>query len=178
MNIATILLISLSLSIDAFIVMYFYTKINKGYLNVIPIIIGIMHFVLPITAVLLVSIFDIGENIIPTIVVSTIYIYLGINAYKNRNEEVELSNKKSVAYTLLISFTVSIDSFLIGISIGLNSNPVLIPAIFFGCISAFFTALSIYVSKKDLFIPNKNSQAIAGLFFIGLGIVNFISYLV
>ena len=107
---------------------------------------------------------------IPNINILTfiLFIILSIEMYKTKDEE-----KSSILNNitiLLIAFSVSIDSFTVGIAFGLNNEYILISSIIFSIISSIFTYLGLTLGKR---IKNKYKKLSTYLGIILLLIVAF-----
>lgn len=144
----SIFLIGIALSMDAFSVSLSFGTLNikNNKLLLLPIIVGIMHFIMPLLGLIL------GEqilniiNINPKIIIVIILIYLSVVMYINRNKN-EIFNITSYINIFLFAFSVSIDSFSVGIGFpGLTNNYILSSIIFTLC-SSVFTYLGILIGK-------------------------------
>lgn len=129
---------SLSLSLGT-------TSPKKNIIIKTALIIGLFHFFMPIMG------YFIGYSFkyrIPYINILTfiLFLILAIEMYKSKDEEkTSILNNLTI---LLIAFTVSIDSFTVGIAFGLNNEYILISSIIFSLVSAFFTYLGLTLGKK------------------------------
>ena len=85
---------------------------------------------------------------IPNINILTfvLFIILSIEMYKSKDEE--KTNILNNITILLIAFSVSIDSFTVGIAFGLNNEYILISSIIFSITSTIFTYLGLVLGKK------------------------------
>ena len=145
-----IILLAITLSIDAFslaasISMSGFLKNKYGIYSVI---VGLFHFFMPVLGYALKNIID---NIIvisdKSIIVAVIlFILIGICVDKEKKITNRLLNP------LIFAFSVSIDSFSVGLS--LNSGTILISIITFSIISSLFTFFGFELGK----IFNKNFE--------------------
>ena len=139
--------VGLGLSMDAFSLSLSLgtTSPKKNIILKTSIIVGLFHFIMPILGYLIGNILKnrlIGINYITFLV----FIFIALELYRNRNEE----NKSilNLITIILIAFTVSIDSFTVGIVFGLNSEYIIISSIVFSIISSLSTYIGLYLGKK------------------------------
>ena len=159
----------IGLSMDAFSLSLSLGTTNPTKRNIIKtaLIVGLFHFIMPLLG------YFIGNSFkykIPNINILTfiLFIILSIEMYKTKDEE-----KSSILNNitiLLIAFSVSIDSFTVGIAFGLNNEYILISSIIFSIISSIFTYLGLTLGKR---IKNKYKKLSTYLGIILLLIVAF-----
>ena len=159
----------IGLSMDAFSLSLSLGTTNPSKRNIIKtaLIVGLFHFIMPLLG------YFIGNSFkykIPNINILTfiLFIILSIEMYKTKDEE-----KSSILNNitiLLIAFSVSIDSFTVGIAFGLNNEYILISSIIFSIISSIFTYLGLTLGKR---IKNKYKKLSTYLGIILLLIVAF-----
>ena len=166
-------LIALALSVDAFIACFAYGA-NQKCTNLImktPIIIGVFHFVFPLLTFYL---FHSIEAIQPIgkIISAVIFLFLGIVCFIDKKE----TQKPvfNIVGILLLAFSVSIDSLLIGVSLAYETNNILLPAIIFGFITALISFIALKFGSFLACRIKYNLDFIAGIFFIILAIFTFI----
>lgn len=140
--------IAVGLSMDAFTMALAYGtsigKVSKGL--VLSYFVGIFHFFMSIVGSALGNGF---QNIVSNSdkIVGIILLILAIQMYMTRNEE-----KKDLIFsfftTVLFSFTVSIDSFSVGVGLGLSNTNIIYPAIIFSIVSFIITLFGLLLGKK------------------------------
>ena len=137
----------IGLSMDAFSLSLSLGTTNpkKNIILKTAIIVGLFHFIMPILG------YFIGNSFkyrIPNINILTfvLFIILSIEMYKSKDEE--KPNILNNITILLIAFSVSIDSFTVGIAFGLNNEYILISSIIFSITSTIFTYLGLVLGKK------------------------------
>lgn len=143
---------AIGLSMDAFslAIAYGTNNINKLKILILSILVGIFHFLMPyIGSIIGSKIFFLIKK--SNYIVSTVFFLLAIEMYKSRNEE-HNETLTNIISLIIFSATVSIDSFSVGLALGINQNN-LIPAFtIFSIISALFTfsglTLGGYLSLK------------------------------
>lgn len=141
--------IAIGLSMDAFSLALAYgtTKINRQKIITLSIFVGIFHFLMPllgslISSHLLESLFEKADTL-----VAGIFFLLAIEMFLSRKETKKgaITNMLSI---LLFSFTVSIDSFSVGLALGITEKSILISCIIFAITSAIFTLFGLVLGKR------------------------------
>lgn len=173
MRLIMVMLIAISLSMDAFSLSLAYGTLNleKKYINLLSIIVGVYHFFMPIIGMWfgsgILSFIKINPNVIVFIVLLIIGIEMIIQSFKNERK-VEIMNFFEL---LMFGFAVSLDSFSVGI--GLNSiyDKPLISAIIFSLFAGTFTYLGLIFGKKLSKIFGKISTLIGGSILIIVGLL-------
>ena len=144
--------IAIGLSMDAFSLSIAYgtNKINKIKIIILSTLVGIFHFIMPLIGS------NIGQKIFFLInksnyIVSIIFFLLSYEMYKSRNEK-HVEKLTNIISLILFSLTVSIDSFSVGLALGINNQNLEVAFIIFSVVSALFTFLGLtlgnYLSKK------------------------------
>ena len=93
-----------------------------------------------------------------------IFLILGIQMFITKEEEKEIKKLSSLLSMTLFSFTVSLDSFSIGIAISQDS--IIIPIITFSIVSTFFTYIGLILGNKLKNIFGTITTKIGGLILI------------
>ncbi len=131
---------SLSLSIGTL-------KINSAKIFQIAIIVGIMHFIMPLIGLFL------GKQILkvilinPNYLVSFILIFLAVMMIKDLNNEQSESIDLKLIGVLLFALSVSFDSFTTGIGLKALTDNALIASWIFSTCSFIFTFLGLIIGK-------------------------------
>ena len=173
MNIITIIIIAVSLSMDAFSLSLAYGTLNleKKYIKKLSTIVGIYHFFMPLLGLsignILLKIIPINTNIIVCIVLTFIGIEMIIDTFKNA-EEIRIMDIKEL---LLFGLAVSLDSFSIGIGLrSITKNPLLCASLF--SLSSFiFTYIGLILGKKINNLIGKISTLLGGITLIIIGML-------
>lgn len=143
-----IMLIAISLSMDAFslAISISSTKLNKYSINTYSLIVGLFHFFMPILGHLLKDLIQYIILVPPKVifVVVIVIIIMGIVLDKEKNLTGKILNP------LVFGFTVSVDSFSLGIT--LSKNMLLSSCIIFSAFSCMFTFFGFKIGN----IFNKN----------------------
>ena len=173
MSIIMVFMIAISLSMDAFSLSLAYGTLNldRKYINVLSIIVGIYHFIMPLLGMwigsYILKILPVPTNIIVFIVLVLIGIEMIIESFKI---EKNISLIK-VSELLIFGLAVSLDSFSVGL--GLNAiyeNP-WICSIIFSVSASIFTYLGLYLGKTINKCIGKLSTLIGGIVLIFIGLL-------
>ena len=172
MKIITIILIAVSLSMDAFSLALIYgtQEISKKGKILLSIIVGLYHFIMPLIG-LSIGIFVtnkiiINTNILVGIILTLIAIEMIISSFKEKEEKFLLS----IPGYLLFGLSVSIDSLTTGIGLPAITNKSLLAASIFSIISFIFTYLGLNLGNILNKKYGKVSTLIGGLILLTIGI--------
>lgn len=143
----TIFLVAISLSMDSFslAIIYGTLRLDKKTIYLLSIIVGLFHFVMPLIGN------AIGQEILtripiaPNIVVGGIFLIIAVEMLFQDNEVWDL---KKISALLIFGFTVSIDSFMVGIGISSITSNHLMSYITFAIISFLFTLFGLKFGNK------------------------------
>ena len=165
----TVILIGISLSMDAFsfALIYGVLEISRKDKIILSLIVGLFHFFMPLLGLMLGNILGLNLRLLASI----IFILIGIEMIISigREEKIDLVNNM-VSY-LLFGFSVSIDSFTTGIGLKIICNSYLLVAIIFMLCSSFFTYLGLKLGNILSIKFGNVSTLIGGLVLIVLGII-------
>ena len=140
MEIFIILVIAVSLSMDAFSLSLAYGTLglSKKEIKILSIIVGIYHFFMPIIGMFLGSILLNIIHVKPDIVVFVVLLFIGIQMIIESFKKEEKIETMSKVELLLFGLAVSIDSFSVGIGINNISNNFIMRSIIFS-LTEFFS---------------------------------------
>lgn len=153
METITLIIIGLSLSIDAFTLSIAYGLLNipKKTIFFISLMVGIFHFNMPLLGLFIGHILTDMIHVNSKLILITILIILlieMIRSLKDKEEEYNLNLFNIITF----SFLVSLDSFSVGIGLNYITNKIFLGSIIFSIISFTFTYLGFkigkYLSKK------------------------------
>lgn len=141
--------IAVGLSMDAFSLALAYgtneLPTKKSFL--LSIIVGIFHFIMP-TLGSIIGITFFGDFITKAdIIVAIVFLVLAIEMFLSRNEE-EKGTITNLLSMIVFAFTVSIDSFSVGIALSLTEKSITTACIIFSLISFIFTFLGLMLGRK------------------------------
>lgn len=148
MNIVTLLLIAISLSVDAFCVSLSYglLYINNKKIVICSAVVGMFHFIMPLLGYFgslpFLNILQINSKYIISSIFMLI-IFEIIKSFKESKKELKLNYLNII----LLAFLVSIDSFTVGIGLSFITNNVIIACVIFSIVSASFTFTGMKLGK-------------------------------
>lgn len=141
MSLGILFIIAVGLSMDAFSLSLIYGTLNikNKFQYMMTIFVGIFHFFMPLLGYFIGKIIFSIVPINSEIVAGVIFIVLAIEMLISLKKEEQLTIFESIPSVLLFAFTVSIDSFSIGIGLGNLTNNIYMASFIFSITSAFFT---------------------------------------
>lgn len=150
MSLLIIVIIAISLSMDAFSLSLIYgtLNINRRLEIIMSITVGIFHFFMPIIGYKLGKIIINIIKINPSILAGIIFIILGIEMIISLKKEESISILKNIFSVMIFAFTVSIDSFSVGITFTVLNSSIILSSLIFSITSFIFTYLGLKVGKK------------------------------
>lgn len=173
MEIITIFLIAISLSMDAFSLALIYgTKgINSKDKKILSLIVGAYHFIMPLIGLLfgtlIINKLTINTNILVGAILALIAIEMIISSFKNKEEKFLIS----LPGYFLFGLSVSIDSLTTGIGLRAISNNIFLCSFTFSLTSLIFTYLGLNLGNILNKKYGKVSTIIGGIILLILGIM-------
>lgn len=173
MHILLILIIAISLSMDAFSLSLAYGTLNISNKNMrdLSIVVGTYHFFMPLLGMIvgntLLYIVPIGTDILVFCVLTFIGIQMILES-KKTEVEVKIMNFKEL---LLFGLAVSLDSFSVGMGLSFITKHFILGSLVFSITSAFFTYLGLHLGKKINNHIGNISTLLGGVILIFIGIV-------
>lgn len=168
-----IILIAISLSMDAFSLSLAYGTLNLCRKDVIKlaVTVGLYHFLMPLfglkVGAFLLKIFNFNPSLIVFLILSFIGIQMIIESFKKET----LKNILTVWEILLFGLAVSIDSFSLGISLNVISDNYILCSVIFSVFSFIFTYLGLVLGAKINNLIGKASTIFGGSILIIIGII-------
>lgn len=171
----TILMIGISLSMDAFSLSLIYgiQGISKKQKITLSLIVGIYHFIMPLIGLFFGTILDHINLISIDIVASLILIYIGIDLVISNNKKEDRLEMSKVGF-LIFGLSVSMDSLTVGIGLKAITDSYFISSFIFSLSSLIFTFLGLTLGN---IIGNKigaYSKIFGGIILIIIAILIFI----
>lgn len=172
MSFLTILIVAISLSMDAFSLSLIYGTLNisNTIIRIVSSTVGIFHFFMPLFGYLFGDFISSFFIFNPNMLVGIIFIYLSIQMFLSifKNEDVDMFGG-FLSY-LLFGFTVSIDSFSVGIGLGSLDTSIIYPCLVFSLTSFLFTYIGLKMGKKLTLKFGKISTILGSIILLILGI--------
>lgn len=173
MSIILVIIIAVSLSMDAFSLSLAYgtLDINKKDRILLSTIVGIYHFFMPLIGMIigneLIKILLIKPDTIVFIVLSIIGIQMIIESFKSEKK----LQKLQIYEMLLFGLAVALDSFSVGLGLKQIYSNVYLSSFLFSLSSFIFTYLGLYLGTKIHDWIGKVSTIIGGIALIIIGII-------
>lgn len=172
----SIILIGVSLSMDTFSLSLSMGSLikNNKYLNIFPFVVGIFHFIMPIIGnkigIKIMNYFNIASNI----VLGLILIVLGVNLAINYFKKEEIKINLNFISLLFLAFSVSIDSFTVGLGISDITQKFVLSSLIFSTCSFSFTSVGLIIGKYSSKIIGKYASMIGIILLIVLGLFHIL----
>ncbi|MDD2489649.1 MAG: manganese efflux pump [Bacilli bacterium] len=175
MELITIILIGISLSMDTFSLSLCYGTLNFTTTKIFTLssIVGMFHFVMPGLGMAFGHLMNYFFILNIKILIFVIFFLLGlemINNAINRNKKIIFLNKIGM---IIFGFTVSIDSFLAGIGLEFISPNHLLCSSIFALSSFGFTFFGLKLGYKINKKMNNLGPLLGGIILIVLAFINF-----
>lgn len=173
MHILLVLIIAVSLSMDAFSLSLAYGTLNLEKKNVIElaVIVGIYHFVMPLLGNsfghILLKFIPVRPELIVFLVLSIIGVQMIVESFKKETEVKKMNFLELLAFGL----AVSMDSFSVGVGIQAISSHFVISSLLFSLSSFIFTYLGLELGKKLNVIFGKLATLLGGITLIIIGVI-------
>ena len=165
----SIFLIGVALSMDAFSIALSIgtTHLSKNRFILIPTVVSIMHFVMPLIGLFL------GNQILSVININPkiILLYLAFLMYKDRNND-KVTKINSLLSIFLYAISVSLDSFSVGIGLKALTDKILIPPIIFSLCAGTITYMGLILGKYSQKVWQEKASLIGIILLISISIVN------
>ena len=147
------------------------THLSKNRFILIPIVVSIMHFVMPLIGLFLGNQILSVININPKIIMTIILLYLAFLMYKDRNND-KVTKINSLLSIFLYALSVSLDSFLVGIGLKALTDKIIIPPIIFSLCAGTITYMGLILGKYSQKVWKEKASLIGIILLISISIVN------
>ena len=170
-NILIYFVMAIGLSMDAFSLALAYgtTKIPINKKVLLSITVGIFHFFMPKLGALIGTELLLNYIAKANYLVGIIFLIQAIEMLLSRKEE-KTGSITNMISIILFSFTVSIDSFSVGIALSLTTTDINSPCIIFALISTLFTFLGVELGSKIAYKFENKAEYIGIIILLILGI--------
>lgn len=173
MQLILVIIMAVSLSMDAFSLSLAYGTLNfESRKNILlSIVVSLYHFFMPFLGLKLGDVLIKYIKIEPKIIVLIVLSFIGVEMIIESFKDGERVKNLKFTEMLLFGFAVSIDSFSVGIGLNAVSVSPAICAILFSITSFLFTYLGLILGKKINNMIGKTATLIGGLVLIILGFI-------
>lgn len=173
MHIIIILIIAVSLSMDAFSLSLAYGTLNISKKNIwqLSIIVGLYHLLMPLIGMQIGN-FILGNfPISPDFLIFAVLLIIGIQMIqesRSKNDDIKVMTFKEL---LLFGLAVSLDSFSVGMGLDTISHHHFITASLISLSSLVFTYVGLVLGKKINNQIGSISTLIGGIVLIFIGLI-------
>jgi len=170
----TIILIGISLSMDAFSLALAYgiSGINNKQKFVLSVIVGIYHFLMPLVGYSFGNLINQFSLISNDFLASMILLFIGLDLiFSKEKEEINVTP----IGLLLFGLSVSIDSLTVGIGLKAITNNIILAPIIFSLTSFIFTYLGLHLGNLIGHKIGAYSKKIGGIILIIVAILIIIT---
>ena len=171
----TILLIGISLSMDAFSLALVYGIIGMNHKQkiILSLIVATYHFIMPLIGLSFGSFINNISFINLDIIASIILIYIGIDLIISNLKKEDKLNISLIGF-FIFGLSVSIDSLTVGIGLKAITNHYLLSSIIFSLSSFLFTYLGLILGNVIEKKIGTYSKIAGGIILIVIAVIMFI----
>lgn len=168
-------IMALVLSMDTFSICLAMgmTKPNFNQIILIGAVIGLFHVIMPLIGILIGELLSEHFKMLAGIVGSILLMFLGcqmiIEFLKRRKARLLLINPKGMSLVLL-ALSLSLDSFSVGLSLGVYGTSLLSTIIIFGSVNSFLAWTGLLMGRKTDRFFGTYGELIGGLVLFALGL--------
>ena len=169
-----LLLIALSLSMDAFslAILYGINNFSGKKEFILSLIVGIFHYIMPIVGnffgIKIIKFIPININLLITFIFAFIGISMIIDTFK---DNVETNQINGIIGMSLFSFSVSMDSFILGIGLKYLFKHIFFSTMVFCVVSFIMTLIGLKFGKIIGTKIGKTANIVGGIILILFGII-------
>ncbi len=169
----TIIMIAISLSMDAFSVSIMYGTLNirPKKVLIISILTGLFHFFMPIIGYFLGQQIFSALPISPSFLAGLIFLVLAVQMLLSICKQEEIIEFVGLISLFLFAFSVSIDSFSLGISLGAITDNLFLAAAIFSLTSFLFTYAGFKLGNKLEQVYGRYATLVASIVLLALSII-------
>lgn len=177
-DLISVFMTAVGLSMDAFSLAILYGTLNftKRKTLTLSSSVGVFHFFMPLLGnligLLILSVLPIRPNVL----VGIIFLIISIQMLVSTSKEEEIIDLKGIFAIILFAFTVSIDSFSVGIGLSALSNNKIMVVSIFSIVSFLFTFIGLTIGSSLTERFGKISTMMGSIVLLGLSIVYLFFY--
>ncbi len=170
-ELVSIFLIGVSLSMDTFsLSLSIGTLAKDKIVKIIPFVVGIFHFFMPILGSMLgfklVAWFNLASHVLLGLILIFLAFNLAFHYFKDENINIKLN----LIGIIFFAISVSIDSFTVGIGLSAITNKNILASVIFSLTSGVFTYLGILIGKYSTRYIGKKANFLGIILLLILGI--------
>ncbi|WKB36350.1 manganese efflux pump MntP family protein [Terrilactibacillus sp. S3-3] len=169
-----LVIMALALSMDAFSICLAIgmTKPRLRQIVKIGIVIGLFHVIMPFIGILIGEILSEHFKAIADIVGGMLLVVLGgqmiIDFFQKRNARIIPVQPKGIGL-IIFALSLSLDSFSVGLSLGVYGAKMLVTIVIFGLVNLFLAWAGLLIGRKTHTFFGLYGEAIGGLILLVLG---------
>lgn len=148
MEILRYFIVGIGLSMDAFSLSILYGIFLEKRQLLLSSMVGIFHFFMPLLGSMIGSFYIAKYLSHPNYLVGFIFLLLSLEMLWSIKKDEKLSLDSSIIHILGFAFTVSLDSFSIGIGFGANHENIILSGLIFTFCSFIFTYIGLTFGKR------------------------------
>lgn len=181
-------LLALALCVDTLVVSAataLHSKMNYRHGLLMALVLGFCQFAFPLVGAI---VGDVARSFIEAVdhwIAFALLAFIGGKMILDGIRGAEENNAapathRSMLYTyFLLGIATSIDGFAVGIGMGLDNpmSTVLWVVVLIGVVTFLVSLLGIYLGKRNIPIPERTANIVAGIVLIGLGLKILIEHL-
>lgn len=146
-------------------------KLRLRRIALICLVIGIFHVIMPFSGMLIGNALSAKIGQLTTLAGGLLLFGIGAQMFFSAFQEGGKSAFKPVGFGLILfAFTVSIDSFSVGLSLGISGVQTIVALILFSSASVLLTLLGLMLGRKVRGLLGKYSELIGGSILCGFGL--------
>ncbi|WP_085994038.1 manganese efflux pump MntP family protein [Oceanobacillus senegalensis] len=176
-EITSILFMAVALGMDAFSVSLGLgmQKLRLKRIAIIGLAIGLFHIMMPFIGIFLGKIISSGIGEFASLAAAVLLLGIGIQMIVNAFVQESRQIIEPVGMgLLLLSFTVSLDSFSVGLGLGLSGAKTALVIMIFGAVSMGLTWLGLLFGRKVHGFLGAYSEILGGSILCGFGMYMFL----
>ncbi len=176
MNFIVIVLLALSLAMDAFAVSIAHglstKKLCFKQAFIMALFFGVFQALMPVLGWLIGNVFNSIISEFDSWIVFVILFAIGVKMiYETFQEEHEEKEKRLSLYTLfMLAIATSIDAFAVGVGFSLLKTEILFPVLIIGLITFILSFIGVCIGKKVGTIFGRKMEALGGVILIIIAI--------
>src|SRR5690625_2952647 len=166
-------LMSIALGLDAFSVSLGIglQDIRLKKIAIIGTIVGLFHIILPFIGIIIGSLISVKLQLVTSALGGFILVFIGSYMFFSAlKSESDLLGRLNGLKILSLSLIVSLDSFPVGLSLGISGTQKIFVIFLFGAVSMMLSWLGMLIGRKAHNLLSKYSEMLGGAILFAIGI--------